>query len=255
MSQLIIGLGHKARNGKDSFASAVETYYSGLHATAINHGMRSYRPVVVQRHAFADALYQEVNKWLTTSEGKRFRGLGGILLNGHYTVEEGDLHDTFSPNGLIFTGVAGKKPVILPDWVEPDEKPEISSRAPYGKHPKLLQWWGTEYRRAQDLNYWVKKWKEGINPKADIVLATDMRFFNEGDAVYSVGGFRVQVSRLNQDGTQFTDPDRDANHISETQLDGYNYDHRIIVKTGDIRLLEEYAITLVHYLRAMKGQK
>lgn len=58
MSQLIIGLGHKARNGKDSFASAVESYYSGLHATAIKHGVKGYHPVVVQRHAFADALYQ-----------------------------------------------------------------------------------------------------------------------------------------------------------------------------------------------------
>jgi hypothetical protein len=256
MMQLILGLGNKARHGKDSFAKAIDAHYASAAALAGKHGLTKYQPVVIQRHAFADALYQEVNQWLITSEGKRFRGLSGILLHKHYIVEEGtDVQDVISPGGIYLGSKQDKKSVVLPDWVEPDPKPEVSSRTPYGKHPKLLQWWGTEYRRTQNPEYWVDQWKAGINPKADIVLATDVRFLNEANMVWSANGFTIQVNRLNLDGTPFVDPSRDKNHVSETQLDGYNFDYKITVKTGDLVLLEEWAITLVHYLRALKGHK
>lgn len=250
---LILGLGSKARHGKDSFATAVDGYFAKIDAAAAKHGLK-HTPIVVQHIAFADALYREVNVWLQTSEGKRFRGLGGILLHKHYTVEEGNLQDDISAGG-IYLGQKGKPPVILPDWVEATPNAEVSARAPYGKHAKLLQWWGTEYRRAQNSNYWVDQWKAGLNPKANIIMSTDMRFFNEAAAVKSVGGFTIQVNRKNADGTPFVDPSRDANHVSETQLDGYNFDFQMTVKTGDLVLLEDWAITLVHYLRALKGHK
>jgi len=251
---LILGLGNKARHGKDSFAAAIDGHFAALHATAGKHGLINYKPVIVQHIAFADALYREVNTWLQTSEGKRFRGLGGILLHKHYEVEEGDLKDNISLGG-IYLGQKGKSPIILPDWVEATPNAEISARAPYGKHAKLLQWWGTEYRRTQDPEYWTRQWKAAINPKANIVLTTDMRFLNEAWTVKGVGGFTVQVNRKNGDGTYFVDPTRPANHVSETQLDGYDFDYQITVKTGDLALLEEWAITLVHYLRALKGHK
>jgi len=222
---LILGLGNRARHGKDTFAAAIELYFAKQNGAAAKHGLANYKPIVVQKIAFADALYREANQWLSTSPAWLFGG-----------------------EGLIDT-------VRVPDWVTPDPEAEISVRAPYGKHAKLLQWWGTEYRRSQDQDYWVKQWVASINPKANIVLATDMRFLNEAAAVKSVGGFTVQVNRKNVDGTPFVDPSRPADHISETQLDGYNYDHEITVKTGDQVLLEEWAITLVHYLRALKGHK
>jgi hypothetical protein len=253
MSQLIIGLGNKARHGKDSFAKAVDVYYGKLNSAAMKHQL-SAKPVIVQHLAFADALYREANQWLTTSEGKRFRGLGGILLNGGYTVDEGEgFKERISPAGLYLGKPTwDREPVILPHWVTPDPNPEVNERAPHGKHPKLLQWWGTEYRRTQDPEYWVKALVKGINPKADIVLVTDMRFENEATTIKKIGGYTVQVSRLNVDGTPFVDPMRPADHISEIQLGGYNYDFKITVKTGDLVLLEEWAITLVHYLKARK---
>lgn len=233
MTQLILGLGHKARNGKDSFASAIDSHFANQLAAAQRHGLASYRPVLIQHIAFADALYKEVNQWLAKDSGKRWAA--------------GENRVTFN---------AQVNPLVpIPDWVERTPNAEVSARAPFGKHAKLLQWWGTEYRRAQNQNYWVDQWKAAINPKANVVVATDMRFQNEAAAVKSVGGFTIQVSRKNVDGTPFVDPTRDANHSSETQLDGYNYDYQIIVKTGDLALLNEWAITLVHYLRARKGYK
>lgn len=226
---LVLGLGNKARHGKDSFAAAVTTYFVNLDAAAAKHGLK-HKPVVVQHIAFADALYREVNQFLGSDTGKRW--------------VTGETRQTTFAHILS-----------IPEWVTPDPNAEVSARAPYGKHPKLLQWWGTEYRRSQNQNYWVDQWRAAINSKADIVLSTDMRFTNEAAAVKSVGGFTIQVNRKNIDGTRFLDPTRPANHPSETQLDGYNFDYEITVKTGDLALLEEWAITLVHYLRALKGHK
>ena len=57
MSQLIIGLGHKAQQGKDTFVAAITSYCAGLQEAQRKHGLKVVtRPV--QRVAFADALYE-----------------------------------------------------------------------------------------------------------------------------------------------------------------------------------------------------
>lgn len=229
---LIIGLGNRARNGKDSFAQAIDQHYATQAYAAAKHGLK-HTPVVVQHIAFADMLYREVNQWLATVSGTYWAaGDKGVTFIAHV-----------SP------------PVPIPAWVQPDPRAEVSARAPLGKHAKLLQFWGSEYRRTQDNEYWTRQWKAAINPKANIVLASDMRFLNEAAAVKSLGGYTIQVNRKNADGTPFVDPSRDANHPSETQLDGYNYDYQLTVKTGDLALLDQWAIALVYYLRALKGHK
>ena len=229
MTQLILGLGHKARHGKDNFARAVEDYYGAINAAVMKHSIG--KPVIVQRNAFADALRKEVNAWLTTPSGRDW--IGRDNLHDDYRV----LGDSQFPLGRV-----------IPDWVVPDPNPEISVQTPLGKHPKLLQWWGTEYRRAQDPAYWVKQWKASINPQADIVLTTDMRFHNEAAAIKEASGYTVNVVRLNQDGIPYVDPSRSATHASEIELDGYNYDH--IIQSKDAVLAGELAVTLVHFLRA-----
>lgn len=60
----------------------------------------------------------------------------------------------------------------------------------------LLQQWGTEFRRKQDENYWVKKvqaaWYALGKPDACI---TDVRFGNELEWVQSEGGICVLIER------------------------------------------------------------
>lgn len=223
---LILGLGNKARHGKDSFAQSIIRYYGNLDAVYSKHQMTpNHKPTIIQHLSFADALYKEVNAFLATQAGRNwmdgFRGM--------------------RPDGVT----------SIPDWVTPDN-PLVDPRAPLGKFTKLLQWWGTEYRRSQDQNYWVNQWKAAVNPNAFIVFSTDMRFFNEAQAIKDLGGYTIQINRLNVDGTPFVDTSRDPNHPSERQLDYYNYDFKITVKTGDLVLLDEWAVTLVHYLTARK---
>jgi hypothetical protein len=200
---LLVGFGNKARQGKDTIASAIKQYYVG--------------PASVGIFKFAGALYQEVNTFLKQTPDwtiRQFRNVEGIQ---------------------------------FPDWVQPDPNPEISDLAPYGKHPKLLQWWGTEYRRSQDTNYWVKKLFASIPVNLDIALVTDVRFPNEADGIKQQGGYNVNVQRLRLDGTPFYSEDRPVDHISETALDGYNWDYYI--KGKDPVIAGRTGIAIVSGLR------
>lgn len=155
---LLIGFGHKARQGKNTAAVAV------LNATPLDSHARLY--------AYADALRAEVKR--ATSDA------GGV-----YEL-------TQSMN--------------CPKWVMPE----------MGKQRTLLQWWGTDYRRSQDPDYWVKRMEETLErDHPDIAIITDVRFPNEAEAIHRLGGYLVKVERT-------TKPDVIVPaHPSEQALDGY----------------------------------
>lgn len=166
---LLIGFGHKARQGKNTAAVAV------INATPLDSHARIY--------AYADALRAEVKRALSHPDG---------IVNRHV---------------LDGTHEADSGYVPLPDWVKLDE---------HGKPRTLLQWWGTDYRRAQDPNYWVKRLKETLErEQPDVALVTDVRFVNEAEAIHQAGGYLVKVERT-------TKPDvKVPAHPSENDLDGY----------------------------------
>lgn len=63
---------------------------------------------------------------------------------------------------------------------------------------RLLQWWGTDLRRAADEDYWTFKTHGTIEDieregDTDVVIVTDVRFANEADMIRSLGGIVVQV--------------------------------------------------------------
>lgn len=81
---------------------------------------------------------------------------------------------------------------------------------------RILQWWGTEYRRAKDPDYWTKAWGrkiEQLNLGQIHVLVDDVRFINELNVIKEHGGLIVKVERPGFDGAN--------NHASETSLDEY----------------------------------
>lgn len=60
---------------------------------------------------------------------------------------------------------------------------------------RLLQWWGTEFRRAEDPEYWVKWGLTAAHlTEANVVMFTDTRFQNEVDAITADGGIIVNVT-------------------------------------------------------------
>jgi phosphomevalonate kinase len=82
-----------------------------------------------------------------------------------------------------------------------------------------LQAWGTEYRRAKDEDYWIKKLKPQLDllyENADVVVITDIRFRNEADYVKDVcKGFLVKV---------LSNRVKKMEHVSETEQDSISVD-------------------------------
>ena len=82
---------------------------------------------------------------------------------------------------------------------------------------RILQWWGTEFRRAQDADYWTKAWQRkvsGYDLEQVHILVDDVRFINELEAVRGLAGRIVKIERPG-----FIVA---GNHASETSLDGYH---------------------------------
>ncbi|HLX53437.1 MAG TPA: hypothetical protein VKR58_05835 [Aquella sp.] len=80
----------------------------------------------------------------------------------------------------------------------------------------LMQYWGTEYRRKSDDNYWINKFIKKMNElkesgKYKYAICCDMRFPNEYDTIKSLDGKTIRVIRPSIGWT--------GDHPSETSLD------------------------------------
>lgn len=96
-----------------------------------------------------------------------------------------------------------------------------------------IQYWGTDVRRSQDKDYWVKKLAQlavSYMSSGYSVYISDARFPNEVEAIMDFGGrvIRLKVGdeerlrRINRrDGIKPTE--RQLSHPSETMLDKYQF--------------------------------
>jgi hypothetical protein len=248
---LIIGFGNKARQGKDTAAEAIRDHYERENRLKREHGILRGPGTQVGIFKYATALYQEVADFLEMYGLQRaFSGRVWLPINAPIKVPK--------DSNIIFNAAdyeVGTKMIQIPEWVtmgDPTPSGGLTAPAPYGKHPKLLQWWGTEYRRNNfGENYWVDKMFASIPANLDIALVSDVRFPNEGDGVKQRGGYCVNVQRLREDGSQYFSSDRPVDHPSETALDGYNWDFKLVNSANHSALLAEQAITLAEYLRGL----
>mgnify|MGYP006351879841 CR=1 FL=1 len=75
----------------------------------------------------------------------------------------------------------------------------------------LMQEYGTEVRRADNKNHWVKTWIRSIMDK-NLIVVDDVRFQNEYDAVKDMGGIIIRVKR--SDITTGGDHQSETEHLS-----------------------------------------
>jgi hypothetical protein len=108
---------------------------------------------------------------------------------------------------------------------------------------RILQWWGTEYRRTEDADYWTKAWSRKVE-QLDLeqlhVLIDDVRFMNELHAIKGHGGLIIKIERPGFDGAN--------NHASETSLDDYAAWDGTIVNDGT---LEEFRAKVGQFAAAL----
>lgn len=82
---------------------------------------------------------------------------------------------------------------------------------------ELLQFWGTDFRRKQDPDYWVKRLLSQMVPGEKYVI-DDLRFPDEAEAIRKRGGKVIRVERPHT--FKISGP----NHASEIALDNYAFD-------------------------------
>jgi hypothetical protein len=129
----------------------------------------------------------------------------------------------------------------LPEWVQYDPNPDMSDPlCPYGKQRSFLQWYGSEFRRSCNPNYWVEKVAKRIaEEQPEIALLTDLRFPNEMAFVQTYGE-AIRVDRANLPALQGAS----GTHISELALANVpdeNWD-AIIKNNGTLEELRENAL-------------
>lgn len=94
------------------------------------------------------------------------------------------------------------------------------------KFRTILQWWGTDFRRSKDDTYWTKQWlQRAVISTADILIAPDVRFDNEFQAIKGSDGIMIRVNRETSDLSD--------KHPSETELDNHKFDYTLQNTTID----------------------
>ena len=109
---------------------------------------------------------------------------------------------------------------------------------------RLLQWWGTDFRRAQDPDYWVNWARESAEEAdVDVVFFTDTRFDNEVDFILNDYGivFKVLANPSTREARIGPVPD----HASEQLADSLPF-HMAIHNNKQYEPLEiSYALEMI----------
>lgn len=164
----LIGLTGANGTGKDTVAAM-------LAAELLKYGKA---PAVI---AFADALYEEVSAAFNISvQALRERSTKEMPM---------DALKVSQCNEPWFSSVySGSESIHV--WLDVPRSPR-----------QILQWWGTEYRRKQQPDYWVQRLlahaQELRVAGSSHIIITDVRFADESQAIRQQGGQIWRVHRPN----------------------------------------------------------
>lgn len=211
MNQPLIAFSGKAGSGKSTAASYV--------AENCGFAVRS----------FAGAVRDEVRDFL--------RGNSLPFEERHLTGGQADKSEKFLlPVHLVPPCECAAVGSLLSMADQEDDQLQLSYR-------QLLQWWGTDYRRAQQRDYWLKRMAEKIDGPTVI---DDCRFPNEAEFVRQRGGLLLRIERPHLPA---------GSHASETALDDWP-DFDLIIRNvhGLAQLAEVIAGAVDAYLARCPGR-
>lgn len=198
----LIGLGHQAGVGKDTLASHLIEKLG----PRPQGEWGEFFPIDIRRYAFGDELKIELFDYLQASA---FVGLKHVLIDLPIATKEYSRVEK-----LAFIN-ENKKALRL-----------------------LLQRFGTEYRRAQNPNYWVEKSMAQVkkdNPQ--VAIFTDMRFENEAREM------DVQINLVRPNFSNGV-----PSHRSEEELTSFPYPFTVVAKSKE-ELLEKGSFLIEELLK------
>jgi len=123
----------------------------------------------------------------------------------------------------------------FPDLLREIEKVEPFDPSMRTKGPllrALMQNYGTEVRRKDEASYWLDQWKartELLLAEGKHVVCDDARFLNEVEAIRSLGGVIVRLTRPDVQNT--------GTHQSELEMYAIEPDFTIETQNGDLSAL------------------
>ena len=153
----------------------------------------------------------------------------GAMLTANYGYERRAFADTL--RNEVSDCLNGEFPRVEPLVIPEDIKHVLAVYRSHGEAAfekpvptdmrRLLQWWGTEFRRTFDPDYWVKAVAKDL-PKSTVI--TDVRFPNEVAFVRAAGGALIKINRSKPDST--IGPAVIETHVSEdlAKSDSVEYD-------------------------------
>jgi hypothetical protein len=170
--------------------------------------------------AFADALRNEVVNAYAAADAPALRA----MLSRRDTKETATTRLALAEcQDLGFLGACARCAiaqgmVIGAQWLREPRSPR-----------QIMQWWGTEYRRAQSINYWTNQLAAHINQLHQLdgrtrFVITDCRFENEAAMIRAMGGVVWQIVR---DGVQPVE----GQHASAT--DGTKLAPSVVIDNSD----------------------
>lgn len=162
----LIGLTGPNGAGKDTVAQTLSTM---LQTTGC-------RTAVL---AFADALYEEVS--------------AAFFLNPLHLKDRATKEHPLQQLSLTYCGDQQFAQVV-------QQQTGCTAYTPHSPR-QILQWWGTEYRRAQQPDYWVQRLLAKVQQHREAgvqhIIVTDVRFADEAAAIRAQGGQIWRIHRPN----------------------------------------------------------
>ena len=217
---MIIGLGYKAGVGKSTIAQIISETFG------------------FKRFSFSELIRSEINE-AVAKQGFVFRFIyPDTLIINNETIKL----DPFAASDVyrILTQIIAKYPNkvaltggFLYTVFDVDDK-------------ILLQFWGFNYRRKKDENYWIKKFKEIYNPGENYIIE-NIRFPNEAIMIKELSGIVAKVVLVDNEGKelQLLNDARLTDHQTETALDNYEFDITLFNYYGNLEKTKEEVIAKI----------
>lgn len=193
---MLIGVSGKGGSGKSTFALCAVQYYGA------------------KELSFAFLLKQEVEKFLVESDIPYRKE----NLYGEQQYKEESVYLTPS--------ICNSANVPIEDCIlKYSIKDSKSSRVTFRS---LMQWWGTDYRRTQDVDYWVSRIVDECSSNKLYVIS-DVRFRNEANKIKELSGYLVRIERFGNISIS------NMSHPSEIDLDEWHRWDFVINNKSDLK--------------------
>jgi hypothetical protein len=218
MKHSLIGLAGYAGAGKDTVADLLVAH-------------RGFRKL-----AFADALRDEVAEAFGIEQDDLLRP----ETKSHATPALALRRAPLCFLRALVTSLAAQgdpNTVATSEWLDAPRSPR-----------QILQWWGTDYRRAGDPQYWLREFAQRLARVASRghrrIVVPDVRFANEADTIHGAGGVLWQVTRPRLDASTTSE----GSHVSANDGSAFR-PAAVIANRHDIRHLQQLVLDEVEALR------